>query len=146
MSDHALDSAFVLPLRVGVVCFVFLLAVFLCIFVSPLAVFAPLAAVVLLWVPFRNPVTTLGAVLAFMPIDFMAIALGKFFGLPHMTLVSVCDKELILILLGFILWRKNGFKPTTPDWLLLACFALASIRTVFGGTVVGLWTDFNFIV
>jgi hypothetical protein len=146
MNDHALDSLLVLPFRVGVVCTVLLLAALLCIFVSPVAVFVPLAGAVLLWLPFHYPLTMLGAVLAFMPIDFMAIALGKFFGLPHMTLVSVADKEVILILLALILWRQNGFKATTPDWLLLGCFALAGVRTVFGGNLVGLWTDFNFVV
>jgi hypothetical protein len=90
--------------------------------------------------------STLGAVLAFMPFDFMAIALGKFFGLPHMTLVSVCSKEGPLLLLAFILWRRNGFKPVAPDWLLLACFTFAVIRTVLDGTPAGLWTDFNFVL
>ncbi len=87
-----------------------------------------------------------GAVLAFIPVDFMAIALGKFFGLPHMTLVSACDKEIVLLLLTYLLWRRNRFKCTVPDWFLLVCFALAAIRTAFSGTLVGLASGFDFMI
>jgi hypothetical protein len=146
MNERLLNDRFASAFRISVAVCIFIIAASLAIFVSPLAVLVPLAGVAFLWVPFYSPVSTLGVVLAFMPFDFMAIALGKFYGLPHMTLVSACDKEVILLLLTFILWRQNGFKPTTPDWFLLACFTLAVMRTAFGGTVVGLVTDFAFII
>jgi len=97
------------------------------------------------WFATRRPITVLGLVLAFMPIDFMLIAVGKFFGLPHMTLVSVCTKEIPLLLIAAVLWRRNGFKPTASDWWLLACLAFALVRTLFDGTLFALWTDFNFV-
>jgi hypothetical protein len=81
-----------------------------------------------------------------MPFEFMVIALGKFFGLPHMTLVSAFDKEIVLLMIAFLLWRQNGFKFTAPDWFLLACFTIAAIRTTFGGTLAGLAIDFAFII
>lgn len=31
----------------------------------------------------------------------MAISLGKYFGLPHMTLVSALDKEVVLGVIAF---------------------------------------------
>ena len=74
---------------------------------------------------FHYPVTTLGAILAFIPVDYMAIELGKFFGLPHMTVVSVFDKEVPLLLIALILWRRNGVKPLAPDWFVFGCFHVA---------------------
>jgi hypothetical protein len=106
----------------------------------------PLAVAALLWAIFRYPVTVLGALLAFMPLDYMAIELGKFAGFPDMTLVSAGTKEIPLLLLTVVLWRRNGFRFATPDWLLLTCFALAAVRTIFDGTLTGLAIDFNFIV
>lgn len=124
-----------------------LLAVSLFIFVPKLTLLLiPLAGAALIWLVFRWPVSALGAVLAFMPIDFMVIAMGKFLGLPYMTVVSVCDKEVPLLLLAIILWRRNGVILGAPDWFLLASLAIAALHTVFGGTVVGLWTDFNFVI
>jgi|HubBroStandDraft_2_1064218.scaffolds.fasta_scaffold05699_2 hypothetical protein len=135
-----------LPLRVSGVVFVLTLAVSLSILSHSLLLVVPIAAAVLFWVVFRHPTVALAAILAFMPIDFMAIALGKFVGFPHMTLVSVCTKEIPLLLIAGILCLRNGFKPAAPDWFLLACFLLACVRTMFDGTLVGLVTDFNFIV
>jgi hypothetical protein len=146
MNERLLNDRFASAFRTSTAVCIFIIAASLAIFVSPLAVLVPLAAVAFLWMPFHSPVSTLGVVLAFMPFDFMAIALGKFYGLPQMTLVSACDKEVILLLLTFILWRQNGFKPTAPDWFLLASFTLAVLRTAFGGTLVGLVTDFAFII
>lgn len=146
MNGQALENPMVSPFRASCVVFVLILAASLSIFASPLLVLVPFVAAVLLWAIFRHPTAALGAVLAFLPLDFMAIALGKFFGLPHMTLVSVCSKEIPLLLLAALLWRRNGFKPTTPDWWLLGCFSLACLRTLLDGTLVAWWTDFNFIV
>jgi hypothetical protein len=146
MNGRSLENPFTQSFRVSSAILILIVASSLCFVVSPLMVLAPFAAGTVLWMIFRRPVSMLGAALAFMPIDYMAIELGKFFGLPHMTLVSVLDKEVLLLLLGFILWRRNGFKPTAPDWFLLACFVLAAVRTVIDGTLVGLWGDFNFIL
>lgn len=115
-------------------------------FVSPLIVPAALLAVALLGVIFRHPIGVLGALLAFMPADYMVIELGKFFGLPYMTVVSTCTKEVPLLLLLFILWRRNGFRPVAADWFLLALVAVAGIRTVFDGTLVSWVADFQFVV
>lgn len=147
MNGQSLENPFASAFRTSSVVLALLLAASLFIFVPPLMLLlVPFAGAALLWVVFRWPTGTLGAVLAFMPVDFMVIALGKFFGLPHMTVVSVCDKEVPLLLVALILWRRNGFKPAAPDWFLLACLGLAAVHTVFDGTLVGLWTDFNFVI
>ncbi|HEY4816233.1 MAG TPA: O-antigen ligase family protein [Candidatus Acidoferrum sp.] len=109
-------------------------------------VLVPFVGAAALWLVLKFPVTVLGLVLAFMPFDFMTIALGKFFGLPHMTLVSVFDKEGLLLLVGILLWRRNGFKISTPDWFLLAFFVLALVRTFFSGTLLNLAADLGFIL
>ena len=127
------------------VCFL-MLAALLSVFVSPLLMFVPLVGAASLWLVFNYPVSALGGVLAFMPLDFIAIALGKFVGFPHMTLVSALNKEVVLLVLAYLLWRKNGFDPALPDWFLLACFMLAVTRNAFSGTLVGLVTDFSFII
>jgi hypothetical protein len=139
--ENSLGTAF----RNSSVVFILLLAASLCLLVSPLLVLVTIVAGVLLWMICRHPTTALGAVLAFMPIDFMMVAVGKFFGFPHMTLVSVCSKEIPLLLIAAFLWRRNGLKSTAPDWLLLGCFSLATLRTIFDGSLLALWTDFNFL-
>src|SRR6267142_1704419 len=116
------------------------------IFVSPLMVFVPFVGAAALWLVLRFPMTLLGLVLGFMPFDFMAIALGKFVGLPHMTLVSVFDKEVMLLLVGILLWRRNGFKASTPDWFILACFVLALTRTLLGGSLANFAEELGFIL
>jgi hypothetical protein len=147
MNDQLLENPFASAFRTSSVILALVVAASLFIFMpSLMLILFPLAGAALVWVVFRWPVSTLGAVLAFIPIDFMAIALGKFFGLPYMTLVSACDKEVPLLLIAFILWRRNGFTFATPDWFLLACLALASVHTALDGTWVGLWTDFNFVI
>jgi hypothetical protein len=146
VNGQSLENPFASALRNSSLVLVLLLAVSLSFFVSPLMVLVPPAAGALLWMVFRRPTLALGIVLAFLPIDFMVIAVGKFFGLPHMTVVSVCDKEVPLLLLAVILWQRNGFKPAAPDWFLLASLAIAAVHTVVDGTLVGLWIDFNFVV
>jgi hypothetical protein len=76
----------------------------------------------------------------------MVIALGKLAGVSYMTVVSACDKEVPLLLIALILWRRNGFTPAAADWFLMACLALAAVHTIFDGTLLGLWTDFNFVI
>ena len=148
MNGQSLENPFASAFWASSAVLALLLAASLFIFVprALMLLLFPLAGAALIWVVFRWPMSALGAVLAFMPIDFMVIALGKFFGLPHMTVVSVCDKEVPLLLLAVILWQRNGFKPAAPDWFLLASLAIAAVHTVFDGTLVGLWTDFNFVI
>jgi len=149
MTSQTLVDCSYASFRIGVAVCVFMFAAFLAVCVSPmvLVVFvASIFVVVSVWMVFTHPVGILGIVLAFMPFDFMVIALGKFFGLPHMTLISACDKEVVLLLLAFVLWRRNGFQLVVPDLFLLACFMLASIRTAFDGTLFGLVTDFAFVI
>jgi hypothetical protein len=147
VNGQSLENPFASAFRTSSAVLALLLGVSLFIFVPRLMLLLiPLGGAVLIWVVFRWPTNALGAVLAFMPIDFMVIALGKFFGLPYMTVVSVCDKEVPLLLLAFIFWQRNGFKPAAPDWFLLASLTIAAVHTVFDGTLVGLWTDFNFVI
>ena len=136
------STAFKLSVAVCIV----LIAVLSCFFVSPLKVLLFLLAAAYLWIPFRKPLLALGIVLVWMPFDFMFIALGKFYGLPHMTLVSILDKEGILLLLFVILWHKNGFRLTPADCFLLASFGFAAIRTAFSGTLDALVIDFAFLI
>jgi O-Antigen ligase len=132
--------------RTSIAVSIFMIVALLSIFVSPLRLLVPFVVAATLWLVLNYPVSALGVVLAFMPFDFMTIALGKFFGLPHMTLISAFDKEIILMVLAFLLWRKNGFKPTAADWFLLICFMGAVIRTAFDGTLAALAFDFAFII
>src|SRR6267142_4563824 len=132
--------------QISVAICILTLAGLLSVFLSPLMVFVPFVGAAALWLVLRFPVTLLGLVLAFMPFDFMAIALGKFFGLPHMTLVSVFDKEVMLLLVGILLWRRNGFKASTPDWFILACFVLALTRTLLGGSLANFAEELGFIL
>jgi hypothetical protein len=143
---HFAERKMVTASRIVLAGLILTLTALLCIFVSPVAVLATLAGAAFVWMPVRHPVSTLGLVLAFVSIDFMAIAFGKFFGLPQMTLVSILDKEVALLLLAIILWQRNGFKPVAPDWFLLACFFLALLRTVLGGTLGGFALDLDFVI
>ena len=112
--------------------------------VTPALVFGVAA---LLWTAFRHPTFCLGATLAFMPIYPLAILLGKFFGPPFMMsdVVTACDR-IVLLLITCVLWWRNGIKFKTPDWILLACFGLAVVRLAFGGMLMALLRDFNFMI
>jgi len=132
--------------RVSGLLFILTLAVCLSMATSPSLVGVAMGAATLLWILFRHPVTMLGLLLAFMPLDYMAIELGKFFGLPHMTLISACTKEVPLLFLLLLLWRRNGCEPTTSDWWLVAFFTIAAVRTSLDGSLAGLATDFSFII
>jgi hypothetical protein len=146
MNSHTLENPFARGFRTSSIVFVAILAASLSPFISPLVIVIPLAAAGFLWVLFRYPLTALGGFLAFMPVDYMAIELGKFAGLPHMSVVSACTKEVPFLLLTLILWRRNGFTPAAPDWFLLACSGLAAVYTAFGGSLTALVIDFNFII
>src|SRR5439155_5910375 len=87
----------------------------------------------------------LTAFLAFMPIYTLAFLLAKFFGPPYIGLLEGFDR-VTLLLFTFILWRRNGLKLASPDWFLLLCLGIAVVRFFFSGTVLGLLTDFNFMI
>ena len=99
----------------------------------------------LLWVAFRHPVGSLGGALAFMPIFPMAFLLAKFFGPSYIGSLEGCDRVVILVLV-FVLWQRNGIRLAAPDWFLLGCFGLAVVRLAFGGMLLPLLSDFNFMV
>jgi hypothetical protein len=94
----------------------------------------------------RWPTAGVGIVLAIMPLHFLAVELGQFYGVPQITALSGATKEIPLLLLTFVLWRRNGIKFGAPDYFILACFTLAALRTAFGGTVAGLRDDFAFLI
>jgi hypothetical protein len=146
MSHQLLENPFVWAFRTSVVVSTVILAAALALLTSSLILPGLLISVGGLWVVFNYPVNALGIALAYIPFDFMVIALGKFLGFTHMTVISVLDKEVLLLLLAVILWRRNGFKPVAPDWFLLACFLLALARTLLGGTLSGLALDLEFII
>jgi hypothetical protein len=104
-------------------------------------------AVALLGLVFRYPMAGLGAVLVFMPIYPVAILVAKFFGPSFMMsdAVTALDRVALLLVTLSLLWR-NGIKLKTPDWFLLAAFALALIRFAFGGTLFPVLYDFDFII
>jgi hypothetical protein len=146
VNERSLENPFASAFRVGGAVLVLVFGAALCLVVPPLMVLAALVGAAFLWTLFRHPVLVLGAVLAFMPIDYLTIELGKFFELPHMSLISACTKEVPLILLTFVLWRRNGFKPVAPDWFLLAYCAVAAVYTLFEGSWVALAIDLNFVI
>lgn len=146
MNGQPLENTYGSAFRTSSVVFVLILAASSCFFVPPYIVLGGFAGVSLLWVLFRYPTSLLGSLLAFMPVDYMVIELGKFLKLPDMTLVSLCTKEIPLLLLLFILWRRNRFRPAAPDWFLLALFTLAIVRTVFDGKFSLLAIDFDFLI
>jgi hypothetical protein len=122
------------------------LGAFLCVFVPVALVVCVFLGGVSIWVVFTRPISVLGIVLAIMPFHFLPVMIGQFYGVPHMTIISACSKEVPLLLLLYVLGRRNGFNPTMPDWFLMACVSLACLRTAFGGDPAGLWLDFEFII
>jgi hypothetical protein len=117
--------------------------------VAALAWILPLGtvAVVLAWLLLNRTVPMLGFVLATMPMHFLAVTVGQIFGLPHMVTISTAADEIPLLLLTFILWRRNGLRLKAPDWFLFAFFTIAAIRTAFGGGIRGfIIDDFGFLI
>src|SRR3984893_1634961 len=106
-----------------------------------------LGVAALLWAAFRYPTFCLGAILVFMPLDPLAIILARFIGPSFMQseAFKACDR-IILLLLASMLWWRNGIKLKTPDWFLLTCFGLAAARLAFGGELVALLYDFDFMI
>ena len=101
----------------------------------------------LLWLAFRHPIFYLGVILALIPMDPLALIIARFFGPSFLMsdMVKAFDRILFLPAI-FVLWRRNGIKLRTPDWFLLACLGLAVVRFVFGGELVPLIYDFDFMI
>jgi O-Antigen ligase len=137
------ENPFASPLGIsGAVLILLLTALLGALGVQLIGVALFLGAAGFLWLLSRQPVGSLGVVLACMPVLPVAFMIGEYFGPSYTTLLSPFDRAL-LVLLTFILWWRNGVKLTTPDWFLLACFALAVLRLAFSGTLVALLSDFN---
>jgi hypothetical protein len=128
--------------------FLFFVSVAVCfsLAASPLIAGVSIGAATFAWLLFRHPLAMLGLLLAFMPVDYMAIEGGKFFGLPHMSLASACTKEVPLMLLILVLGWRNGVKLAAPDGWLLALFGIVAVSTILQGNRVGLATDVDFMI
>jgi hypothetical protein len=113
--------------------------------VSVLPAVVAVGAATLLWLAYRHAVGCLGAFLALMPLFTVAFLLAKFFGPPFIARLEGCDRAVIL-LVTFILWWRNGITLATPDWLLLICFGMAALRLPFDGSLIGLASDFGFVI
>jgi O-Antigen ligase len=140
------ENPFAAAFGISSIVFVLLAAGLLHLLGVPLAGFALLlSAGALVWMAVRHPITALGAVLAFMSIYPIAFLLAKFFGPRYITLFEGCDR-VVLLLLAYILWRRDGVKLVAPDWFLLGCFGLAVVRLAFGGSLINLLADFSFMI
>jgi hypothetical protein len=146
VNSEPLENTFAPAFAASGVVLLLILAATSAFFVPPLAIVAAFFAAGWVWVIFRYPIGVLGGLLAFMPVDYMVIELGKFFNLPGMTVFSACTKEIPLFFLLFVLWRRNGFRPVAADWFLFGLLAIAAMRTLFDGTLVNWVTDFQFVL
>lgn len=143
--ENSLRSAFL----ISIVILTLMTAALRWIVAGPVAGAVPLlgaAAIALAWLVLNRTVPMLGIVLAIMPMHYIALALGTFYGLPHMITMATAMSEIPLLLLTFILWRRNGLRLGAPDWFLVAFFTIAVIRTAFGGGIKGFVEDFSFLI
>lgn len=141
-------NLFTLPLKISAAIATVVGLAFLHVLGVPVAgIVLFLSAVALLWVVFRHPTFCLGVMLALIPMDPLALLLARFFGPSFLMsdMVKALDRILLLPPILILLWR-NGIKLRSPDWFLLACFSLAFIRFIFGGEIVPLIYDFDFII
>jgi O-antigen ligase/polysaccharide polymerase Wzy-like membrane protein len=145
MNGQLLETPFASAFRSSIVVCILIVSALSSVFVSPLLVVIPLCAAAAAWLVFQRPTSVLGIFLGLMPFEFMAILVGRLFGLPLVTIVSK-SKEPLLLLLVLILWWRNGFRPTTPDWFLAGLLALAGIHKLLGGSFMAIQDDFNFVL
>ena len=125
---------------------VLVIVAFLIVFgVSPIPFVLATGALLILWLVCRHPVGSLGIFLMFIPVFTLTFLLAKFFGPPYVAWLQGSDRAALL-LVTVVLWWRNGIKLSTPDWFLLACFGAAILRLAFGGTLIGLLTDFSFMI
>ena len=140
------ENPFATAFGISVIVFVFLAAVFLHVLGMPLT--GPvliLSAGALFLAAFRYPIPALGTVLSLMSIYPLAFVLAKFFGPSYVASLQGSDR-IALLLVTVILWYRYGVKFTFPDRLALAAFLLALIRLSFGGTLLPLLNDFDFLI
>ena len=132
--------------QTGIVVCILISAAALSLFISPPMVLISLFVGVLGCLIFQRPMVALGILLALMPFNFLAIMLGRFYALPHMTLVAA-TKEGLLLLIIYVLWRRNGFRVAAPDLFLAGFATLAVINTLFsGGILKALQYDLGFVL
>src|SRR5579864_444157 len=113
---------------------------------TPLTPFALVAgAALFVWLAFRYPMGGLGIFLLWIPVHTLAFLIAKFFGPSYIGVLEGSDRVLLLFL-TFILWRKNGVRFISPDWLLLTCFGLAAVHLIYSGNILALLSDFNFMI
>ena len=143
MNAQSLENPYASQLRISVAILVLIIGALLSTMVPPWKVIAPIAGAAFIWVIVQRPTSILGLFLAWMPIEFLAVMSGRFFGLPLVDLVSK-SKEPLLFLLVLILWQRNGFRLTGPDWFLLGLFTIAGIHKAFGGDFYSFQDDFVF--
>jgi hypothetical protein len=144
--NSGVDNPLFPMLKGSLVLFIFLFVLLLhALGISLLPLLLLLATGAALWTAFLYPTTCLGAFLGFIPIFPMAAMIAEYFGPSYLTLAPAMSR-VVLLLLVFALWRQNGITLTATDWILILCFLLALVRLAFGGLLVGLLTDFNFLI
>ena len=97
------------------------------------------------WLAFRYPIRGLGLFLAIMPAFTLVFLVTKFFGPPYIGLLEGADRVVLLLLVFALCW-KSRIKFTTPDWLLVGCFAMAALHLLLSGSLLPLLADFNFTI
>jgi hypothetical protein len=142
------ENPFATALGICVIVFALLASVFLHVVgMSLTGAVLFLSASLLLWAAFRYPIPALGTVLAFMPLYPLAIILARFFGPNFLMSDAVKASDRILLLVPTcIIGLRNRIRLKAPDWFLLACFGLALMRLGFGGSLLPLLNDFNFLI
>lgn len=136
-------------LWMSAIVFVAALVALLSIVMSPdIGVAAAVGAIVALfgYAIVRQPTSILGLMLAIIPVHFLAVLLGKLFGFPHMTVLSVCTKEVPFLLLAALQFRRNGFHAAAADRWLLAFVVLTLLRASFTWDSVALIDDLGFVI
>jgi hypothetical protein len=113
--------------------------------ISPMPILLATGGAALLVVAFRHPLGSMGAFLAIMPFFTIAFLLVKFFGPSYVGKLEGIDRA-VLLMLTCILWWRNGIKLILPDWFLIIGFGIALIRLPLDGTVLGLASDFGFVI
>jgi len=142
------ENRFAWPLVICGAVSILLLAVLLRVFgIGLLGPTLVAGAAAFLWLAWRHPIFCLGVVLISLAVDPLGLLILRFFGPSFLMsdMFKTFDRILLLIPL-LALWRRNGIKLTTPDWLLVACLGLALLRFLFGGGFVALVYDWDFII
>jgi hypothetical protein len=145
MNGQSLENPFAAPFRISVAILILVTGVLLSAMVPPWTVIVPIAGAALIWALLKHPTSILGLFLAWMPLEFLAVMTGRFFGVPLVEVVSKSKEPLLLVLI-LVLWHGNGVRLATSDWFLLGLFAIAGIHKVFGGDFASFQDDFGFLL